>query len=443
MAQQLNKVPKRILVSLLESLAAGVVPRIGAPYVAIGREDEVNALLDCLQNVAEGGSSMKLIVGRYGSGKSFLIQLVRGYAIERGFVCCDADLSPERRLYGSKGNGLATYRELLKNMCTKTSPEGGALQALISKWISNLRSETAARGFSVGTAEFDSEVERRIHEVTREAEEQVGGFDFAVAVNAFYRGGNNDDEELKANAMRWLRGEYSTRSEAKRDLGVSSVITDENWYDYIKLFAFFVRRIGYKGLVVFIDECVNLYKITNRISREANYEKLLSMFNDTLQGNSKGLGIVLGGTPAFLEDKRRGLFSYEALKSRLEDGRYSSAGFKNLMGPVIRLERLDDDSLYALVLRVKVLHGQNYGWEPPVTDGQAEVFLRDCLSRAGASIMVTPREIIRDFLGVLNILYQNPNAKFEDVVKVTLSEAEGEGGENGSSGGTDIADIEF
>ncbi|MBE6671559.1 MAG: biotin carboxylase, partial [Ruminococcaceae bacterium] len=183
------------------------------------------------------------------------------------------------------------------------------------------------------------------------------------------------------------------------------------------LIPFFVRKIGYKGLVVFIDECVNLYKITNRVSREANYEKLLSMFNDTLQGNSKGLGLVLGGTPMFLEDRRRGLYSYEALKSRLEDGRYSKNEFKNLLGPVIRLERLDDNQLYALVLRVKGLHEQNYGWQAPITDEQAEVFLKDCLSKAGSETMITPREVIRDFLEVLNILYQNKDAKFEDVVK--------------------------
>ena len=441
MAEQLNRVPKRILVSLLESLSAGVVPRMGAPFVAIGREDEVATLLDSLENVADGGSFMKLIIGRYGSGKSFLMQLVRGYAVERGYVCCDADLSPERRFYGSKGNGLATYRELVKNMCTKTSPEGGALPLLIAKWISNIRNEAVIKGFTVGTAEFDKEVEKTVHSVTREAEGYVGGFDFACAVNAFYRGGNLGDEQLKANAVKWMRGEYVTRSEAKKDLGVSAVINDENWYDYIKLLTFFVRRIGYKGMVLFIDECVNLYKITNRISREANYEKLLSMFNDTLQGNAKGLGIVLGGTPMFLEDKRRGLYSYEALKSRLEEGRYGGSGFKNLMGPVIRLERLTDDQLYALIIRVKNLHGQNYGWEVPVSDSQCESFLRDCLARTGADTLVTPREIIRDYLNVLNILYQNRDAEFEDIVKVSI--ASGTEGTDNAEDEFSAADIEF
>ncbi len=421
MAQPVKNVPKRILVSLLESLSAGVVPRMGAPYVAIGREREVSALLDSLENVALGGSFMKLIIGRYGSGKSFLIQLVRGYAIEKGFVCCDADLSPERRFFGSKGNGVATYRELIKNLCTKSSPDGSAMRSVIAKWISNTQSDVARQLGNVGSTEFENEVEKRIFEITRESENQIGGFDFACVINVFYKAYKSGDDAAMGCALRWLRGEYSTRSEAKKDLGVSSIINDENWYDYIKLLASFVRQIGYKGLIVFFDECVNLYKITNRISSEANYEKLLSMFNDTLQGNSKGLGLILGGTPMFLEDKRRGLYSYEALKSRLEEGRYAMDGFKNFMGPVIRLERLDDNQLYALVLRVKALHEQNYGWQSNISDVQAEGFLRDELSKAGADKLITPREIIRDFILVLNILYQNPDVKFEDVVKNTVN----------------------
>lgn len=439
MAELLNRVPKRILISLLESLSAGVVPRVGAPYVAIGREDEVNSLLDSLANVAEGGSFMKLVIGRYGSGKSFLLQLVRGYAVEKGFVCCDADLSPERRLYGSKGNGLSTYRELIKNMSIKVSPEGGALQGIIAKWISNTQTEAAVAGYKNGTAEFDSYVEKKIYEVTRETESYIGGFDFACVINAYYKAYKNGDDHTRGCALRWLRGEYTTRTEAKAALGVSSIINDENWYDHIKLWASFARRIGYKGLVLFIDECVNLYKITNRISREANYEKLLSMFNDTLQGNSSGLGIVMGGTPMFLEDKRRGLYSYEALKSRLEDSRYADKGFKNLMGPVLRLERLDDNQLYALITRVNNLHEMNYGFNLPVSDEQREAFLRDCLSKAGSGSMVTPREIIRDYLAVLNILLQNKDVRFEDVVNTVVSE------DNGANRSDDdiITDIEF
>lgn len=411
------KIPKRILVSLLDSLSAGVVPRSGAPFVAIGRDDEVNALLEGLNTIERGGSFMKLIIGKYGSGKSFLIQLVRGYAIERGYVCCDADLSPERRICGSKGSGLATYKELIKNMTTKTSPDGNALPSVIAKWISSVQSDVARSGILPSDARFTDEVSRRIFEVTRMTESKVGGFEFANAVNTYYRAHIEGDDDKKSCAMRFLRGEYTTKTEARRDIGAGEIIDDDSWYDYIKLLADFVKSIGYKGLVVFIDECVNLYKITNRISREANYEKLLSMFNDTLQGNARSLGIVLGGTPQFLEDPRRGLFSYDALKSRLSDSRFSDSGFKNLMGPVIRLKRLDNNELYALLARLLQLHLQNYEWNPNITDEMLGDFLSSSLSRAGAETMITPREIIRDFLSLLNILYQNDGVDFYSLIK--------------------------
>ena len=409
-------VPKRILSSLIRSISAGVVPRLGAPYIAIGRDDEIAALLTDLNQVSEGGSAMRFLIGKYGSGKSFLMQLMRGYALERGFLTADCDLSPERRICGSKGAGIATYRELIRNLSSKTSPEGGALSGIISKWLSSLMSEVAAGGISPNDASFYNEVTKRVYEVTRELENNVGGFDFAYVITEYYRASVENDDENKSHALRWLRGEYETKTEARRDLSVNSIIDDDSWYDYIKLWAEFGRKLGYEGLVVFIDECVNLYKISNRISRENNYEKILSMFNDTLQGKAKGLDIIMGGTPQFLEDTRRGLYSYEALRSRLTDSRFGSDGYRDLMGPVIRLRRLSDNELYALITRLTKLHGQHFSWEPRVTDEDLEAFLKSSLSRAGADIMITPREIIRDYMSMLNILLQNPNLKASDVI---------------------------
>jgi hypothetical protein len=227
--------------------------------------------------------------------------------------------------------------------------------------------------------------------------------------------------------LRWLRGEYSTKTEAKHGLGfsVSIIINDDNWYDFLKLWAVLSKKMGYRGLVVFIDECVNLYKIPHRISRENNYEKILSMFNDTLQGRAPGLDIIFGGTPQFLEDTRRGLFSYEALRSRLCDSKFALEGFKNLIGPVIRLRRLTDDELYALIQRVTALYCQYYQWDCRVSNDDRLKFLNICLSRAGADSMITPREMLRDYMTVLNILMQNPEASFDDVVgtSVTLKTA--------------------
>ena len=413
-----TKIPKRVLSGLLASISAGVVPRMGAPYIAIGRNDEIEALLGDLEAVNDGGGSMRFIIGKYGSGKSFLIQLVRGFALEKGFVTADADLSPERRIYGAKGTGIATYRELIRNLASKSSPDGGAMPQIIARWLSDLQSETAGEGLDIGSDAFTKSLTEKIYRVARSLEAQIGGFDFASVITAYYKAYLAGDEEKKSACLRWLRGEYSTKTEARNAVGVplSGIIDDDNWYEYIKLLAVFFRHIGYRGFVVFIDECVNLYKITNRISRENNYEKLLSMFNDTLQGKAEGLALIFGGTPQFLEDTRRGLFSYEALRSRLSDGQFQKAGYKNLIGPVIRLRRLSDDELFALIARITNLHAQNYNWTPRVTDEDMAAFLKICLERAGADTLITPREIIRDYMTVLNILFQNPETTFSDVV---------------------------
>ena len=415
-------VPKRILASLINSVSAGVVPRLGAPYIAIGRNEEIAALLSDLETVSDGGAAMRFIIGNYGSGKSFLIQLMRGYAIEKGFICADCDLSPERRICGGKGTGIATYRELIRNMSSKTSPEGGALQQIISRWLSSVQGEVAASGILPDSPDFGKEVSKRVFALSKELENNVGGFDFASVINAYYRAAVSDDEESKSRCLRWFRGEYTTKTEAKNGLAVGAIIDDDNWYDFIKLWAEFVRKIGYKGFVVFIDECVNLYKITNRVSRENNYEKILSMFNDTLQGRAPGLSVIWGGTPQFLEDTRRGLFSYEALRSRLADSRYANNGeYRDLLGPVIRLRRLSDNELFALISRVTKLHGMYFGWEPRVNENEMADFLCECLKRAGADTLITPREIIRDYMSVLNILFQNPDAEFASIVGKNLT----------------------
>ncbi len=424
-------IPRRILSSLLSSISAGVVPRSGAPYIAIGRADEISAFLSDLEEVNEGGGAMRFLIGRYGSGKSFLIQLVRGYALERDFLTADCDLSPERRLYGTGGSGVATYRELMKNLASKSSPDGGALSKIISRWIGQIKNELLQSGISPDSDAFYMELTKKVSNELSSLEFLVGGFDFAKVIIEYYKAIMDDGEAARESAsacIRWLRGEYATKTEAKRALGfsVSVIIDDDNWYDFLKLWAALSKKMGYRGLVVFIDECVNLYKIPHRISRENNYEKILSMFNDTLQGRSPGLDIIFGGTPQFLEDTRRGLFSYEALRSRLCDSRFALDGFKNLIGPVIRLKRLSDDELYALICRVTSLYSQYYNWECTITDEERIEFLSICLSRAGADSMITPREMLRDYMTVLNILMQNPDAKFADVVgkSVTLSHAD-------------------
>ena len=421
------KVPKRILNTLLSSLTAGVVPRVGAPYIAIGRREEISSLLDNLDDVSEGGAFCRFLIGRYGSGKSFLIQLLRGYALERGFICADADLSPERRLSGGNGAGLATYRELMTNVATKASPDGGALATVLSRHFTKLRTELIAEGIEPETEEFVKELRKKVFATLSELEGDVGGFDFARVLTEYYNASLVDDNDKKSACLRWLRGEFATKTEAKNALGfqISTVIDDDNWYNFVKLLSSLSVYLGYSGLIVFIDECVNLYKIPNRISREANYEKLLAIFNDTLQGKAKNLGMIFGGTPQFLEDTRRGLFSYDALRSRLQDSKYSDMGYKNLSSPVIRLPRLSDNELLALVKRLTKLYQQREGTkDAPITDEQIETFLSGALAKAGAEELITPREIIRDYLTLLNILRDNPDADFDKLIaKVTLETA--------------------
>ena len=422
------RIPKRILNTLISSLSAGVVPRSGAPYIAIGRTEEINSLLGNLDDAKDGGAFCRFLIGRYGSGKSFLIQLIRGYAIDGGFLCADADLSPERRLTGGNGAGLATYKELMINLSSKACPEGGALATVLSRYYTALSTEVITAGYLPDSEGFETEIKKRIYLTLSELEGDVGGFDFAKVLGEYFAAMIADNAEKKTACLRWLRGEYSTKTEAVSNLGfrVSTVINDDNWYGFIKLFASLSVKLGYSGLVLFIDECVNLYKIPNRISREANYEKLLAIFNDTLQGKASNLGVVFGGTPQFLEDTRRGLFSYDALKSRLTDSKYSELGYQNLSSPVIRLRRLSDNELLALVRRLTKLYAQREGYtEMPLSDEHIECFLTTALSKTGADELITPREIIRDYLTLLNILRDNKDARFEELVESIEIKTEG------------------
>ena len=336
-----QRVPKRIAQTVLHSLKAGVVPRIGLPYITVGRKDEIAALLHDFGVVAEGGATFHFIVGRYGSGKSFLLQAVRNYVMDKNFVVVDGDLSPERRLQGTKGQGLATYRELIQNLATKTRPEGGALTLILDRWINTVQTDVAtATGLNEDDPQFAAAVDKKIYAVISSLSELVHGFDFAKLLNMYYHAYLDDDTETKAKVIKWFRGEYTHKTEAKQELGVNIIISDSDWYEYLKLFALFFRQAGYAGLVIMIDELVNIYKIPNSISRQYNYEKILTMYNDTLQGKAKYLGILMCGTPQAVEDRRRGVYSYEALRSRLTEGKFAHAGAQYMYATVIKLEPL-------------------------------------------------------------------------------------------------------
>lgn len=437
------KIPKRLTTALVNSLTAGVVPRIGLEQIAVGRKPEVEAMLRDMDNIAEGGAAFRLITGRYGSGKSFLLQMIRNYAMDREFVVADADLSPERRLVGTKGQGLATYRELMTRMSTRTRPDGGALEPLLQKWIAGLQQQAMQNlGLRPDDPALTSEVETRIYAVTQELQNLVHGFDFAKVLAAYWTGYKLGDDERKQAALRWLRGEYATKTEAKKELAVGVIVDDDNWYDYFKLWSEFMARIGYKGLLLFIDEAVNLYKISNSIARQSNYEKLLTMFNDTMQGKAEHLGIFVGGTPQFVEDERRGLFSYEALRSRLVDGRYSAKAYANYTGPILKLAMLSHEEILILLQKLRQIHALHFGYAASLTDDDLVGFMQMAVNRLGADELLTTREVVRDFMDVLHTLHQNPHVNYAELLGERAAKAGNAGqGTNAESDRDDMDDF--
>ena len=402
------KIPRRIAQTLMNSLKGGVVPRVGLQYVTVGRTQEIDALLRDVEIITDGGASFRFIMGKYGSGKSFLLQTIRNYVMAKNFVVLDADLSPERRLQGTRGQGLATYKELIRNMSTKTKPEGGALSLILDRWISNVQQEVMTEtGLGMTDADLPKLVEKKISAVIYSLNEMVHGFDFARLLTLYYQAHMSGDDETKAKVLKWFRGEYNTKTEARQELGVNIVIADDDWYEYLKIFAAFLKQAGYSGMLVLIDELVNIYKIPNAITRQYNYEKILTMYNDAMQGKAQHIGFILCGTPQCMEDPRRGVYSYEALRSRLAEGHFSG-DHKDLLSPVIRLLPLTNEEMLILIEKLADIHAGLYEYQQIVTQQDMVDFIEIEFARIGADTHITPREVIRDFIEVLDIIYQNP-----------------------------------
>lgn len=412
------KISKKISTALINSLGAGVVPRTGVEHIAVGREKELQSLFQNLDDIAEGVSAFRFIIGNYGSGKSFILQLIRNRAMEQGFVVADADLSSSHRLAGTHNEGLATYRELMSHLATKTRPDGGALVSILEGWINKIQQEVVKEtNLRPNDDGFDDKVEAKIREVVLYIEDLVHGFDFGSVIIAYWRGYRLDDDDLKNAAMRWLRGEFNTKTEAKAALGVRVIIDDDSWYDYIKLFAKFVAEIGYKGLLVLVDEAVNLYQISTTVTRERNYNRLLTMFNDTMQCKAEHLGIFIGGTTKFLEDPNRGLFADQAWRRRTKESRFTTqSGVQENSGPVIRLNPLSEAEILTLLQRLTEIHALNFGYEQVLKNPELKEFVQEIVSRLGAEALLTPGEIVRDFISLLNILHQNPKMVFSELI---------------------------
>ncbi|MEN5197560.1 ATP-binding protein [Sphingobacterium faecium] len=397
--------------AIINSLLSGVVPRIGVQHITVGRSDEVDAFIKALDDVKNGHSMVKFWIGDFGSGKSFMLHLLNTVALKQKFVVSTADFTPDNRLYSNDGKALVLYTAIMDNIAIQTKPEGGALSTLLEKWIEQVVASTAAENnlslVQIREGQYVDLVKNKIMQSINELTD-VGGFDLASVIMKYYEGYINDDELLKRNALRWLKGQYKTKTEARQDLGVREVINDLNFYDMLKNFTALFVSMGYSGFMINLDEAINLYKISTSTMREKNYEKILTIYNDCFQGKVSNLFINIAGTREFLENERRGLFSYQALKSRLETNKFETLQIRDFAQPVIRLMPIDHNEIFVLLNKLKEVFEFHYKVEIDISNSEIQNFMEEIYNKPGASEFLTPREVIRDFLNILSILRQNP-----------------------------------
>jgi hypothetical protein len=393
--------------TVIQSLQSGVVPRKGQHLIQVGRVEEIKALIRDLDRMADGGSAIRFVIGEYGSGKTFFLSLVRSIALEKKLVTAHADLTPDRRLHATGGQARSLYAELMQSLATRTKPEGGALPSIVERFVTSAVSEGRDR-------DLDPEV--IIRERLEHLSEMVGGYDFAEVIAAYWKGHDNGDETLKMNAVRWLRGEFTTKTDARQALGVRTIVDDANFYDQLKLFTQLVRLAGYSGLLISLDELVNLYKLANTQARKSNYEQILRILNDCLQGSSVGLGFVLGGTPDFLMDTRRGLYSYAALQSRLAENTFAVNGLVDYNNPVLRLGNLSPEDLFVLLSKIRHVFAYGDSQQYLFPDEGIQAFMHHCSQRIGEAYFRTPRNTVKAFIDLLSVLEQNKQVSWQDLV---------------------------
>ena len=414
------KIKSKEATAIVNSLSGGVVPRIGVQHITVGLKLEIEAFTSSLDDVKQGHSMMKFWIGDFGSGKSFMLHLLNTVALKQKFVVANADFTPDNRLYANDGKALVLYSAIMDNLAIQTKPEGGALPTLLDKWIEQ-EVVASAQTNNIPLTEIRDEkyvslVQKKIIKTVNEVTE-TGGFDFGMVVMKYYEGYIKGDDFLRRNALKWLKGEYRTKTEARQDLGVREIVNDQNYYDMLKNFCRLFVSIGYSGFMVNLDEAINLYKISTKTMREKNYEKVLTIFNDCFQGKVGHLFINMAGTREFLDNERRGLFSYDALKTRLQVNKYESAEVRDLAQPVIKLVPLDHNEIFVLLKKLKEIFEFNFRTEIYITDEDIHAFMEDMFNKPGAQEFLTPREVIRDFMNILSILRQNPNADKQALIR--------------------------
>jgi P-loop Domain of unknown function (DUF2791) len=428
-----NPIKPRERDTVIQALVAGVVPRVGLHHIQVGRAAEVGAIVKDIDRIADGGSSCRFIIGEYGAGKTFFLSLMRLIALERRCVTIHADLAPDRRIHATGGQARGLYAEAVRNMATRTKQDGGALPSVVERFITECVREASEQGQAV-----EAVIDKRLSAL----QELVGGHDFATVLKAYWQASEDGNEALKASALRWLRAEFSTKTEARQALGVRNIIDDADVYDSLKLLAQFVRLAGYSGLVIVFDEMVNLYKLQSARARNQNYEQILRVVNDMLQGNSEGIGFIFGGTPEFLMDSRRGLFSYEALQSRLAENQFAGQGLIDMSGPVIRLQSLSPEELLILLANIRSVFAMGDPARHLVPDEALAAFMAHCNHRIGEAYFRTPRNTIKAFVQLLSILEQNPSAQWSEIIgSVSVEEDEPEIEQGGDGDDDELASL--
>ena len=403
----MSKINLRERDAVIQSLRAGVVPRLGQHLIQVGRSRELETFIQDITRVADGGSTFRLVIGEYGAGKTFFLNLVRSVGLEKKLVVVNADLNPDRRLHATGGQARSLYSELMRNLATRMKPEGGAISGVVEKFVANSIAEAKTKKITPTDA---------IHMKLEQLKEMVNGYDFAEVITQYWRGFEDGNEQLKSDAIRWLRGEFSTKTDARQSLGVRSIIDDSSFYDQLKLLARFIRLTGYSGLLVCLDEMVNLYKLANTQARNSNYEQILRILNDSLQGSAEGLGFVLGGTPEFVMDPRRGLYSYPALQSRLAENTFAKNGLVDFTGPMVRLANLSPEDLYVLLGKLRHVYAFGDVTKYLLPDSALEAFMMHCQKRLGEAYFRTPRTTIAAFINLLCVLEQNPGTSWQTLL---------------------------
>lgn len=407
------KIKAKEATAIINSLSGGVVPRIGVQHITVGRQLEIEAFTQALDDVKNGHSMVKFWIGDFGSGKSFMLHLLNTVATKQKFVVSNADFTPDNRLYSNDGKALVLYSAIMDNIAIQTKPEGGALPTLLDKWIEQVVSKTAQIN-NIPITEIRNEkyfklIQDNIMQTVNEVTE-TGGFDFGIVVIKYYEGYIKNDEFLRRSALKWLKGEYNTKTEARQDLGVREIVNDLNYYDMLKNFCRLFVSMGYSGFMINLDEAINLYKISTANMRAKNYEKVLSIFNDCFQGKVANLFINFAGTKDFLENERRGLFSYDALKTRLETNKFETSEHRDFAQPVIKLLPLNHNEIFVLLKKLRGIFNLNFDVDININDDDILLFMEEMFNKPGADEFLTPREVIRDFLNILSIIRQNPQA---------------------------------